>query len=225
MKILNGEFLLGDCFEHMATIPPGSVDMICTDPPYGMDYQSNRRVVAEQHRKIANDIDLAWLPDFCAQAFRTAADNTGHYFFCSYHNIDLFKQALAQHFKVKNLIVWEKANHGTGDLKGDFAPKVEFCWFVTKGRPLIRGKREPNIVRFSGTRNALHPTQKPVELMSWLIEKFSDEGQTVLDPFAGSGTTAVAAESAGRRWICIERDPDYYAKAVDRVLALDPLFQ
>lgn len=219
MQLNNGHFYNGDCLEVMHDIPSGSVDMICTDPPFGMDYQSNRRIVKEQHAKIAGDKDLDWLPEFVRESHRVVADNTAHYFFCSFHKIDIFKQELERYFKIKNLLVWEKSNHGTGDLKGDFAPKLEFCWFVHKGRALIRGKRDPNIFKFARTQNDLHPTQKPVELMEYLIEKFSDPGQLVLDPFAGSGTTAVAAERTGRRWICIERDPEYYLAACARVLS------
>lgn len=218
MQINNGQFWNGDCLELMADIPDGVVDMICTDPPYGMDFQSNHR--KEQHAKIAGDKDLGWLPDFVRESYRVAADGTAHYFFCSYHKIDVFKQELEKHFKIKNLLVWEKNNTSMGDLTGDFAPKLEFCWFVHKGRALIRGKRDPNIFKFARTQNELHPTQKPVELMEYLIEKFSDPGQIILDPFAGSGTTAVAAERTGRRWICIERDPDYYLNACARVLDL-----
>lgn len=218
MQINNGQFWNGDCLELMADIPDGLVDMIATDPPYGMDFQSNHR--KDQHAKIAGDKNLDWLPEFVRQSYRVAADNTAHYFFCSYHKIDVFKQELEKHFKIKNLLVWEKNNTSMGDLAGDFAPKLEFCWFVHKGRALIRGKRDPNIFKFARTQNDLHPTQKPVELMEYLIEKFSDPGMIVLDPFAGSGTTAVAAERTGRRWICIERDEDYYLNACARVLDL-----
>ena len=218
MQINNGQFWQGDCLDLMRDIPDGLVDMIATDPPYGMDLQSNYR--KDQHAKIAGDKNLDWLPEFVRESHRVAADNTAHYFFCSYHKIDVFKQELERHFKIKNLLVWEKNNTSMGDLAGDFAPKLEFCWFVHKGRALIRGKRDPNIFKFARTQNDLHPTQKPVELMEYLIEKFSDPGMIVLDPFAGSGTTAVAAERTGRRWICIERDPDYYLNACARVLDL-----
>ena len=217
MNIGNGTFLHGDCLELMREIPDGSVDMICTDPPFGMDYQSNRRVVGVQHDKIAGDKDLGWLPAFVDEAFRVSKPDSAHYFFCSFHKIDVFKQEISRKFKIKNLLVWEKNNHGTGDLKGDFAPKVEFCWFVHKGRSLLRGSRDPNIMRFARTQNDLHPTQKPVDLIQYLIEKFSDPDQIILDPFAGSGTTAIAAENAGRRWTCMERDPDYYDAAIARV--------
>lgn len=212
------EFWQGDCLELMRDIPDGSVDMICTDPPYGMSYQSNRRTVAEQHRKIENDDSLDWLGEFVDQSYRVAKNNSAHYFFCSFHHIDKFKQALEKRFKIKNCLVWEKDNHSTGDLKGDFAPKIEFVLFVHKGRSLIRGKRDPNIFKFARTRNELHPTQKPVDLMEYLISKFSDTGDVILDPFAGSGTTAIAALNTGRGYICIEKDPEYYKLATERVM-------
>lgn len=217
MLIGNGTLLLGDCLDVMRGLPSESVDLTATDPPFGMAYQSNRRVVKEQHAKIHGDDSLDWLDPFVVEAYRVAKPNTAGYFFCSHHAIDVFKQALERCFKIKNLLVWEKTNHGTGDLKGDFAPKLEFCWFVHKGRALIRGKRDPNIMRFARTQNELHPTQKPVELMEYLINKFSDEGQLVLDPFMGSGTTAIAAERSGRRWIGIERDEGYYNAALARI--------
>lgn len=65
-----------------------------------------------------------------------------------------------------------------------------------------------------------HPTQKPVALFEYLIRTYTDEGMTVLDNCAGSGTTAVVAENTGRRWICIERDPAYYYAACARVLTV-----
>lgn len=218
--IANGRFYLGDCLQVLKEIPDGVIDMICTDPPYGMDFQSNYRI--EQHAKIANDKDLDWLPDLVKECYRVAKDNTAHYFFCSFHKLDVFKQALEQHFKVKNILVWEKNNTSMGDLKGDFAPKVEFVFFVHKGRSLIRGKRDPNIFKFARTGNELHPTQKPVDLIEYLVGKFSDEGQCVLDPFAGSGTTAVACENLKRRWVCIEQDETYATAAVERIKSCQP---
>lgn len=208
----------GDCLTEMKRIPTGSVDMICTDPPYGMDYQSNRRTASEQHRKIENDSDLSWIDEFVAESYRVAKNGTGHYFFCSFHKIDLFKQSIEKRFKLKNCLVWEKDNHSTGDLKGDFAPKIEFVLFAHKGRALIRGKRDPNIFKFARTRNELHPTQKPVDMMEYLISKFSDAGDVVLDPFMGSGTTGVACRNTGRSFIGIEKDPAYFRIASERVL-------
>lgn len=205
----------GDCLQRMKEMPSGSVDMILTDPPYGMKFRSNHR--HERHREIANDSGLGWLPAFMKESYRVAADNTGHYFFSSWHNIDVFKQAAQSHFKIKNILVWEKNNTSMGDLAGDFAPKVEFILFCHKGRARIRGKRDPNIFKFSRTANELHPTQKPVDLCAHLIEKFSDQNQTVFDPFMGSGSTGVAAILKKRRFIGVELDHTYFGTSVQRI--------
>lgn len=207
----------GDCLEVMdRLIADGvTVDSIITDPPYGMSFQSNYREV--KHSLIKNDNSLEWLEDFAKRCYSLSKDNTAHYIFCSFHNIDIFKQAFEKEFVVKNILVWEKNNTSMGDLKGNFAPKIEFILFLHKGRRLINGKRTPNIFKFSRTKNELHPTQKPVDLMSHLIEKFTDEGQTVLDPFMGSGTTGVACKQTNREFIGIELDKDYFEIASNRI--------
>lgn len=164
----------GDCLEEMKKIPDESVDLILTDPPYGMSFQSNYR--KEKHSKIEGDNNLDWLGDFVKESFRVSKNNTAHYVFCSFHNIDIFKQQFQRFFKIKNILVWEKNNTSMGDLRADFAPKVEFILFIQKGRRTINGKREPNIFRFARTGNKLHPTEKPVDLFEYLLSKFSDEG-------------------------------------------------
>ena len=205
----------GDCLERMKEIESGSVDMILTDPPYGMDFQSNYR--NEKYSKIKNDKDLSWLDVWTDELFRVAADNTAHYVFCSFHNIDKFKQALEKKFKIKNMLIWEKNNTSMGDLKADFAPKYEMIIFIHKGRRFINGKRDPNILKFNRTGNKLHPTQKPVDLLQYLLGKFSDEGDTVLDPFMGSGSTGVACKNLNRDFIGIELDDGYFDIAMGRV--------
>lgn len=112
----------GDCLERMKEIPDGSVDMILTDPPYGMDFQSNHR--KEKHAQIKNDRDLSWVEEFVSNCFRIAKNNTAHYIFCSFHKVDIFKQAFEKMFTLKNILIWEKNNTSMGDLEGDFAPNM-----------------------------------------------------------------------------------------------------
>ena len=107
-----------------------------------------------------------------------------------------------------------------GDLKADFAPKVEFVIFIQKGRCLIRGKRDPNIFKYARTGNKLHPTEKPVDMMEYLISKFSDENQIILDPFMGSGTTGVAAANLKRDFIGIELSNKYFRTTRKRLRGL-----
>jgi site-specific DNA-methyltransferase (adenine-specific) len=207
--------MLGDCLERMKEIPDGSVDMILTDPPYGMGFQNNHRKV--KHNKIKGDSNLGWLDDWCTELFRVVADDTAHYVFCSFHHIDKFKQALERVFKVKNVLIWEKNNTSMGDLKGDFAPKYEMIIFIHKGRRFINGKRDANILKFCKTKNELHPTQKPVDLCEYLLSKFSDEGAVILDPFMGSGSAGVAAKNLNRKFIGIEMDEGYFNIAKKRI--------
>lgn len=205
-----------DCLKAMKDIPDNSIDMILSDPPYGMSFQSNYRKV--KHKKIKNDDCLDWLEDFIKQIYRISKDNTAHYLFCSIHNIDIFKQEIEKFFKIKNILIWKKNNTGMGDLKGSFAPKYEMIIFFHKGRKLINGKRECDILEFNKTRNQLHPTEKPVDLLEYLIKKFSNENETCIDPFIGSGSTGVACNNLNRSFIGIEIDKDYFDIAEKRIL-------
>jgi site-specific DNA-methyltransferase (adenine-specific) len=74
------------------------------------------------------------------------------------------------------------------------------------------------ILEFPKDESHIHPTQKPVALFEYLIRTYTNPGDTVLDNTAGSGTTAIAAERCGRKWICIERDPEYAALAIERIV-------
>ena len=206
----------GDCLERMKEIPDGSVDMILTDPPYGMSFQSNHR--KQKHSSIKNDSCLYWLDDFAKDCYRVASDNSAHYVFCSFHHVDKFKQAFERHFKLKNILIWKKNNTSMGDLKADFAPKYEMILFLQKGRRFINGKRDCNIIEFSRTGNKLHPTQKPVDMLEYLAEKFSGKGQLICDPFMGSGSTGVACKNTGRKFIGIELDDSYFNIAKERIL-------
>ena len=208
--------LHGDCLELMKDIPDESIDMILTDPPYGMNYQSGRRKV--MHDKIHGDSGLDWLDDFVNEIYRVSKPNTAHYVFCSFHHIDKCKRAIEKKFKVKNILTWVKNNTSMGDLKGDFAPKTEFIIFFHKGRRLINGTRDPNVLEFKRTQNKLHPTQKPVDMTEYLIGKFSDEGDLILDPFMGSGTTGVACLNTNRSFIGMELDEKYFKLAEERIM-------
>ena len=209
------DLLHGDCFELLKDIPDESVDMILTDPPYGMNFQSGYRKT--KYEKIKGDSNLDWLDDFVDEIYRVSKPNTAHYMFCSFHHIDKFKQAIERKFKIKNILTWVKNNTSMGDLKGDFAPKTEFIIFFHKGRRLINGTRDPNVLEFKRTQNKLHPTQKPVDMTEYLIGKFSDEGDLILDPFMGSGTTGIACINTNRNFIGMELDASYFEVAKDRI--------
>ena len=120
---------------------------------------------------------------------------------------------------VKSVIVWDKKTHGMGDLKGSFAPRYELIIFATKGRYELPGKRPDNLIACAkvGSNSLTHPNEKPVALMEQLIKATTAPGALILDPFAGSGSTLVAAAKTGRRYIGIEIDEQYSKLATARV--------
>ena len=209
-KLLNG-----NCLELIKKIPDSGVDLVVTDPPYGMNFQSNYR--KEKYKKINNDEALDWLEEYVSELYRIMKDNTAVYCFCSWHNVDIFKQTFEKYFKLKNIIVWEKNNTSMGDLKGSYAPKYELVLFAHKGRRVLNGFRYPDIIQAKRTGNQYHPTEKPVDLLEIFIGESSYENDIVFDGFMGSGSTGVAALNLNRHFIGIELDENYFEVAKERI--------
>ena len=196
-------------------IENNTIDLVLTDPPYGMDFQSKYRKV--KHKSIENDTNLDWLGGWVKELKRVCKDEAHVYIFCSWHHIDKFKQEVGALFNVKNILIWEKNNTGMGDLEGDYAPKYEMILFCSNGQKKLKLGRDANILKAKRTGNVNHPTQKPTELISYLIEKSSNKGDLVLDTFAGSCVTAIASRQKERNCICFEIDKDY-CKMGEKVL-------
>lgn len=205
-----------DCFEGTKRLQDKSIDMLLTDIPFGMEFQSGRR--KEKHIKIKNDDNIDWFPDWIKEMDRVCKDDAHLYIFCSHHNVDVFKQEIQKYRKVKNILIWEKNNHGSGDLLGDYAPKYEMILFCSNGNKKLNGGRDSNIIKANKTGNNLHPTEKPVDLMEYFINKSSEENEIILDTFAGSGSTLVGAKNTRRNFIGFEIDTDY-CKIIEKRLS------
>lgn len=209
-----------DCVEGMKLIPDESVELVVTDPPYLMNYRSNRRVKQEKFDYIQNDKDSHELiQSFLSECFRVMKNDTAIYMFCSWHHVDFFKQEFEKHFKLKNIIVWNKNNHGSGDLKGAYAPKHEFILYGHKGRALFKEKRIPDVIDCAkiSSPKLTHPTEKPQDLLEIFIKNNSDEGSVVLDGFAGTGSTCIASLKNNRKFIAFETVREYVEIANQRL--------
>ena len=130
-----------------------------------------------------------------------------------------FKQEFEKHFKLKNIIVWNKNNHGSGDLKGAYAPKHELILFGHKGRTLLREKRISDVIECEkiNSSNLTHPTEKPTKLIEIFIKQSSDIDDIVFDGFMGSGSTGVACINTNRKFIGCELDENYFKIAEQRL--------
>ena len=210
--------VLGDCLEYMKTMKAGSVDAVITDPPYGVGWQSNWR--KDTFDLIRNDeiLYLDWIEYVKTNYF---------YCFATWKTMQPFIDKIGEHYKVKDVLIWDKKSHGAGDLKS-YAPCYEMIIYATiKGNTPFFVNRKQNVLRYwrvdagatgKSTNNLLcHPAQKPVELFKSLILDSSHPGDLVFDPFMGSGTTGVAAVQLGRRFIGCEIDPVYFAIAEKRI--------
>ena len=211
----------GDCLEIMKQMPDKCVDLVLTDPPYGMDYKSNWGTT---HEKIHNDDNLDWLSVFALELSRTVEKDGHVYVFCNMTCLEQFKQEFSKYFNLKNILVWDKQSFGAGDTTGGgYAPQYELVLFFSNGEKKLNSERIGEVIRVPRTFNELHPTQKPIELIKLLVSYSSIEGDVVLDPFLGSGTTAVACKQLKRNFIGIELSQKYCDIANER-LKQDLLF-
>jgi site-specific DNA-methyltransferase (adenine-specific) len=128
---------------------------------------------------------------------------------------NLMKVCLDCGFKLHNILVWEKNNVTPNRW---YMKNCEYTLYLYKGKATsINNKGSKTVHKFALCGDKIHPTEKPVELMQFYIENSSKQNDIVLDCFSGSGTTAVACHNLKRRFICIEKDPDYYKASVERL--------
>lgn len=214
----------GDCLELMKKIPDKSVDMILTDPPYLMNYKTGHRKNKEHEfcSEIENDdfqLNKDVVPYFLKQSHRIMKENSGIYCFCNSNKVDFFKSEIEKHFAIKNIICWVKNNWTAGDLKGAFGKQYEFIIYANRGRRILNGKRFTDVWFFDRVvgKAQIHQNQEPVDLLEQAIKASSNEGETVLDCFMGSGSTGVACINTNRNFIGIEKDDKYFEIAKNRI--------
>lgn len=201
--------VLGDCLAVLPTLPDRCVNLIVTDPPYLVNYRDR------SGRSIANDKDDAWLAPTFRQLYGVLADNSFAVSFYGWNRVDRFVTAWrSAGFRIVGHIVFAKSYQSKARFLGY---QHESAYLLAKGQPALPEKPLPDVLPWKYTSNQLHPTQKPVECLRPLIETFSQPHDIVLDPFAGSGSTCVAARQSGRRFFGIELDPRYHAAATARL--------
>jgi len=219
-----------DCLNILKTLPDNSIDLILTDPPYGIDYHNNRRNKngkIKTENGILNDSkdNTDFLGNVIKECFRVLKDGRHFYWFGRFDA--LYKQAFEIEeagFVIKNELIWLKNNHGTGDLFYSYAPKHESILYCVKRtnksvkmfplQTLNGTTRHNNILEYSkvSKNEMVHDHQKPIDLLKFLIQKSSLENEIVLDIFAGSGSTLYAAKGLNRKFIGCELDNFYYTE-------------
>lgn len=202
-------FILGDSVQVMSGFPDNAVDFILTDPPYLVGFRDR------SGRAIAGDRTDEWLLPACRQMYRVLKKDALMVSFYGWNRADRFMSAWkAAGFTVVGHLVFAK-NYAS---KSAFVGYTHECAYIlAKGRPRLPENPLPDVQPWQYTGNRHHPTEKPVSCLQPLIESFTHPGAIVLDPFAGSGSTCVAAARAGRRWIGIEMLDVYHRAGVQRL--------
>jgi len=202
------EVVLQDAIALLAAQTDDSVPLIIADPPYGIAYHSNHYKDKNPHAPVMNDWNFQ-IGRFLLECERVLVEGGALYLFSRWDVSPLWVPAIPSTLTLKTVIVWVKNNWSAGDLTGCFGNQYEQLLFIAKGRHLLRGKRWSNVWRFPrvSSTTMLHPTQKPVPLLERAIRSSSDEGDLVLDPFCGSGSTGEAAANAKRRFLLGDIDP------------------
>lgn len=194
-----------DCLDILKQLPDKCVDLILTDPPYGINCDGGSYglgVNPIKYEKKDWDKEISSLEIF-EQIFRVSKNQIicgGNYF--------------TKYLKpTKAWIIWDKI----GNLKceNNFS-ECEMLWSSFKHQTKKYQIIQQGFIRADKSER-IHPTQKPLQLFEMILRDYSKEGNLILDCFSGSGTTAIACHKLKRNFICIEKDPDYWKASVKRL--------
>lgn len=215
----------GDCRDVVGDLYCKSMDLMVTDPPYGQNWQSNRRIYSEQFDRIIGDDGTLDIIDALDNILPVLKQARHVYIFGDFDLTPLPITSIVE-------LIWDKVNKASGDLSLPWGKSHEVIKFGVydfskahrengAGRLSAR-LRQNSVLRVpkSDGRTSNHPTEKPVALLRQLIESSSLIGETVFDPFMGVASTLVAAALEGRKSIGIEIDERYCEIGANRLRKL-----
>lgn len=215
--------MYGDCLELMKSIPDSSVDCCVSDIPYkltgggkgdGVNSKRPKGILSDNNQLMHVPEFKDWLPEL----YRVMKDGSHTYLMCNFKNLSkLMNETLVAGFKHVNLLVWEKNNCTPSQF---YMKNCEYTLLLRKGKSKyinnIGGSK--TVHKFDNIiGNKVHPTEKPISLMSFYVENSSSENDTILDMFMGSGSTGVACVNTNRSFIGIEMNDKYFEIAKQRI--------
>ena len=208
--------ILGDCLDILPTLP--KVDAVITDPPYGINTKSDGSGKLSPWGDLVNS--AYWYAEWMRIAKSRLQPSGGCMWTClNWRSLVTFqKAALDAKWAIESLLVWDKEWIGPGGTRG-LRPSYELVALLVDGDFSIADRGLPDVQRFkwSSMKPNGHPAEKPESLMRFLVDNGTREAGTVLDPFMGSGTTGAAAIAAGRKFVGIEQDPEWFALSCERI--------
>jgi len=207
LEDLENKIINADCMDILRELPDKCVDLVLTDPPYGINIAKTGKVWGEKLCKVTDYGAKKWdksIPnkqifDEIKRVSKNQIIFGGNYFIEYLTNSPCW-------------IVWDKLN--TGNFADCELAWTSFSSSVRKYEYLWNGMLQQNMKE---KEKRIHPTQKPVDLFGQILRDYSKENDLILDCFSGSGTTAIACHRLNRRFICIEKDKEYWEASVKRL--------
>lgn len=219
------KLIQGDCFKVLDTLEEDSIDLVLTDPPFFIPTDQHYQSRIKYQRKFSDLSPLrAFWTLFTSQIIRPLK-KSGHFMtFCNCDSYPVFYEPMFNSFDRVKSIIWDKMDIGLGRI---FRHRHELIlWARNEGHKINHtGKIVADVIRAKATPSTkrVHPVQKPARLLMKLIEPVTLEGDCILDPFMGSGTTMEACQYLQRSCIGIEIDPNYCRLIKNRCFNYKPL--
>ena len=216
------KLIQGDCLEKMKDIPDGSVDLVLTDPPYNLARDNNFHTMGRSGIDFGEWDKEADILSYITEVFRVTKGGGSFIVFNDWKNLgDIARESERLGFETKDMLRLEKSNPMPRNRDRRYVTDYECAvWFTKPKGKWTFNRQDKNYQRpkfVKSIERGLHPTQKNLSLMGDLVKIHSNEGDTVLDSFMGSGTTGVACKNLNRNFIGIELDPNYFEIAKQRI--------
>lgn len=199
----------GDALDILPTIPAGSIHACVTDPPYVIGAVSAGNMASKSGGWADMMNSALWFTEWYKMVDRTLRNDSSFWTFCNWRSLPVvMKSAISADLAITSLMVWDKEWIGPGGSQG-LRPAYELCALLAKPGFAIPNRGVPDVWRHKtgGYKPNGHPAEKPVALVERILTTAAlKPGETVLEPFAGSGTTAIAAKNLGLKCIAIEAE-------------------
>jgi DNA modification methylase len=215
---LNQKIIFGDSIKVLPTLEKKSFDLLLSDPPYGMDFKSgwnNKEKI--QNDKIVDTITL--FEDVLKESVPLLKDDAHFYLFGNINFIGDIRPIIEKYLNLKNILIWDRKVIGMGDLKS-YGNSYDIIYFgYNKVWKDLNGTRDRDLLSYSRIDPAknIHPTEKPLDILEYLIKKSSNENDKILEPFAGGGSTLLACKNLNRFATGVEIEEEYYNLIKNRI--------
>jgi DNA modification methylase len=195
-----------DAITFLRSLGTGSVNLVVTDPPYGVEFKASRNVGNESFSDGEVET-MELLEATCRELVRVCSKNSHLYFFSGYSHLHKFQEIIGKYFFIQeNPLIWVKNNHTMCDFQHRYANKYEFIIFASNGRRPLNNNISVDVLEYDKPTGKIHDCEKSIPLLEYLIKNSSLPGEVVCDPFAGSLSTYKACINTGRKCYTCEKD-------------------